>query len=113
MASYHDGLCSEITEDIVEYDSIWVIIDRLTKSAHFLPVKTTYGAARLAKLYIERIVCLYGVLISIVSGRGPQFTSWFWRKLQEELGTRLDFSTALHRKQMVNLSVRFRHLKIC
>ena len=68
-----------ITMDIVvglprtssRYDSIWVIVDRLTKSAHFLPVKTTYGAARLAKLYIERIVCLHGVSISIVSDRGP------------------------------------------
>ena len=53
------------------YDSTWVIVDRLTKSAHFLPIKTTYGAARLAKLYIERIVCLHGVPISIVSDRGP------------------------------------------
>ena len=70
-----------------EYDSIWVIVDRLTKSAHFLPIKMTSAAARLAKLYIERIVCLHGVPIYIVSNRGPQFTSQFWRKLQEELGT--------------------------
>src|SRR5262249_33932218 len=63
----------------------------LTKSAHFLPVKTTY-----AKLYIERIVCLHGVPVSIVSDRGPQFISRFWRKLQEGLGTKLDFSTAFH-----------------
>ena len=78
------------------YDSIWVIVDRLTKSAHFLSVKMTYGATRLTKLYIERIVCLYGVLISIVSDRGPQFTSQLWRKLQVEFGTRLDLSTSFH-----------------
>ena len=59
------------------YDSIWVIVDRLTKSAHFLPVKTTYRAARLAKFYIDRIVYLHGVSISIVSDSGPQFTSQF------------------------------------
>ena len=53
------------------YDSIWVIVDQLTKSAHFLHVKTTYRAARMAKLYIERIVCLHSVPISIVSDRGP------------------------------------------
>ena len=82
--------------------------DRLTKSAHFLPVKTTYGAAQLAKLYIERIVCLHGVLIFMVSNRGPQFTSQFWRKLQEELGTRLDFSTTFHPRPMVSPSIQFR-----
>ena len=54
-----------------EYDSIWVIVDRLTNSAHFLPIKTTYRAAQLAKLCIERIVCFHGVPVSIVSDRGP------------------------------------------
>ena len=57
------------------YDSIWVIVNRLTKLAHFLPVKTTYRMAHLARLYIDQIVCLYGVPVSIVSNRGPQFTS--------------------------------------
>ena len=78
------------------YDSIWVIVDRMTKSAHFLPVKTTFSVARYARVYIERIVSLHGIPVSIVSDRGPQFTSRFWRKLHEELGTRLDFSTAFH-----------------
>ena len=57
------------------YDSIWVIVDQLTKVAHFLPVKTTYTGAKLAKLYMEMIVCLHGVLKKIVSDRGTQFTS--------------------------------------
>ena len=78
------------------YDSIWVIVDRLTKSAHFLPVKMTYGVARYAQLYLSEIVRLHGVPTSIISDRGPQFTSRFWRVFQEALGTRLDLSTTFH-----------------
>ena len=78
------------------YDSIWVIVDWLTKSAHFLPVKTIYSVAKLAKLYVKHIVCLHGVPTSIVYDRGSVFTSRFWQKLQEAMGTRLDFSTAFH-----------------
>ena len=78
------------------YDSIWVIVDRLTKSAHSLPVKATYSVAKLAKLYVKHIVCLYGIHVSIVSDRGSVFTSRFWQKLQEVMGTGLDFSTAFH-----------------
>ena len=59
------------------YDSIWVIVHRLTKVAHFLLVKTTYTGARLAELYMERIVCLHGVPKKIVSDRGTQFMSQF------------------------------------
>jgi hypothetical protein len=59
------------------YDSIWVIVDRLTKVAHFIPVKTTYTGAKLAELYMSRIVCLHGVPKKIVSDRGTQFTSRF------------------------------------
>ena len=59
------------------YDSIWVIMDRLTKSAHFLPVKAAYNVSKLAKLYVKHIVCLYGVHVSIVSYRGFMFTSRF------------------------------------
>ena len=78
------------------YDSIWVIIDRLTKSAHFIPVKVTYNAEKLAKLYISEVVRLHGVPLSIISDRGTQFTSKFWKTLHAELGTRLDLSTAFH-----------------
>ena len=63
------------------YDSIWVIVDRLTKSTHLLPVKATYSVAKLAKLYVKHIVCLHGVPVSIVSDRGSIFTSQFWQKL--------------------------------
>nr|CAI44621.1 B1168G10.5 [Oryza sativa Japonica Group] len=78
------------------HDSIWVIVDRLTKVAHFIPVKTTYSGSRLAELYMARIVCLHGVPKKIVSDRGSQFTSKFWKKLQEEMGSKLNFSTAYH-----------------
>ena len=78
------------------HDSIWVIVDHLTKVAHFIPVKTTYDGNRLAALYIDRIVSLHGVPKEIVSDRGTQFTSRFWKKFQEDLGTKLSFSTAFH-----------------
>jgi hypothetical protein len=80
----------------VGYDSIWVIVDRLTKVAHFIPVKTAYSGAKLAKLYMSRIVCLHGVLKKIVSDRGSQFTSKFWEKLHESMDTKLKFSSAYH-----------------
>jgi hypothetical protein len=78
------------------YDSIWVIVDRLTKVAHFIPVKTMYSGAKLAELYMARIVCLHGVPKKIVSDRGSQFTSRYWKKLHESLDTRLNFSSAYH-----------------
>jgi hypothetical protein len=78
------------------YDSIWVIVDRLTKVAHFIPVKTTYTGAKLAELYMSRIVCLHGVPKKIMSDRGTQFTSRFWGKLHESLDTKLNFSSAYH-----------------
>jgi hypothetical protein len=80
----------------VGYDSIWVIVDRLTKVALFIPVKTTYSGAKLAELYMSRIVCLHGVPKKIVSDRGCQFTSKFWEKLHESMDTKLNFSSAYH-----------------
>ena len=71
-------------------------MDRLTKSAHFLPVKTTYHAKQYAELYLTRIVCLHGVPKKIVSDRGPQFVAHFWRSLHEAMGTDLTYSTAYH-----------------
>jgi hypothetical protein len=78
------------------YDSIWVIVDHFLKVAYFIPVKTTCMAAKLAKLYIVRIVCLHGVPNKIVSDRETQFTSRFWKKLHEAMNTRLNFSSAYH-----------------
>ncbi|KAL0537580.1 hypothetical protein IC582_026561 [Cucumis melo] len=75
---------------------IWVVVDRLTKSAHFVPGKSTYTASKWAQLYMSEIVRLHGVPVSIVSDRDARFTSKFWRGLQTAMGTRLDFSTAFH-----------------
>jgi hypothetical protein len=78
------------------YDLIWVIVDRLTKVAHFIPIKTTYFGAKLAKLHMSRIVCLHGVPKKIMWDRGSQFTSMFWEKLHESMDTKLNFSSAYH-----------------
>ncbi|KAI3682071.1 hypothetical protein L2E82_50219 [Cichorium intybus] len=77
-------------------DTIWVIVDRLTKSAHFLAIKESSPAKKLAEIFDREIVSLHGVPVSIVSDRDTRFTSRFWRKFQEEMGTRLHFSTAFH-----------------
>ncbi|KAL6573208.1 hypothetical protein OROMI_012824 [Orobanche minor] len=77
-------------------DAIWVIVDRLTKSSHFLPVRMTYGMEQYARIYIREIMRLHGVPVSIVSDRDPRFTSKFWKSLQSALGTKLNFSTAYH-----------------
>jgi hypothetical protein len=73
-----------------------VIVDRLTKCVHFLPIKITYTMDKLAELYVREIVRLHGVPISIMSDRDPWFTSRFWEKLQSAMGIKLNFSTAYH-----------------
>jgi hypothetical protein len=70
-------------------DSIWVIVDRLTKTAHFIPVHTEYRAKKYAEIYLDPIVCLHGVPQTIISDRGTQFVAGFWEQLQEALGTKL------------------------
>jgi hypothetical protein len=77
-------------------DSIWVIVDRLTKVAHFIPVHTTYGRDKLARLYIDNILKLQGVPKSIISDRGAQFVSKFWRSLHQAFKTNLDYNLAYH-----------------
>jgi hypothetical protein len=78
------------------HDTIWVIVDRLTKSAHFIPIRMNFSLDQLAQLYIEEIVRLHGIPVSIVSDRDPRFTSRFWKSLHKALGTNLNFSTAFH-----------------
>ncbi|KAD3066853.1 hypothetical protein E3N88_34733 [Mikania micrantha] len=78
------------------HDSIWVIVDRLTKSAHFLPIREDYSMDRLAKLYVNEIISRHGVPISIISDRDSRFMSQFWQTLQNALGTQINMSTAYH-----------------
>nr|GEV97868.1 putative reverse transcriptase domain-containing protein [Tanacetum cinerariifolium] len=79
-----------------EHDSIWVIVDRLTKSAYFLATREDYKIERLARLDINKIVARHGVPVSIISDRDSYFTSRFWQSLQKALGMRLDLSTTYH-----------------
>ncbi|GJR27877.1 reverse transcriptase domain-containing protein [Tanacetum coccineum] len=78
------------------HDTIWVIVDRLTKSAHFLAIREDYSTEKLAKIYIDEIVARHGVPVSIISDRDGRFTSRCWQTVQKALGTRLDMSTAYH-----------------
>ncbi|WVZ71088.1 LOW QUALITY PROTEIN: hypothetical protein U9M48_019712 [Paspalum notatum var. saurae] len=78
------------------YNSIWEVVNHLTKVAHFIPVNTTYSGAKLAELYISRIVCLHGVPKRIISDRDSQFTSRFWEQLYDSLDTKLRLSTTYH-----------------
>ena len=78
------------------YNTIWVIMDHLTKSAHFIPVKISYTAKKYAEIYFDRIVTLHGVPLTIVSDRGSVFVSRFWEQLQHYLGTHLLRSSAYH-----------------
>nr|GFA37445.1 putative reverse transcriptase domain-containing protein [Tanacetum cinerariifolium] len=87
---------TKLTRTQSGYDSIWVIVDRLTKSAHFILVNEKFKTKKLAQLFLNEIVCKHGVPVSIISDRDPISASRFWRSLQESLGTNLDMSTAYH-----------------
>ncbi|GJR81817.1 putative reverse transcriptase domain-containing protein [Tanacetum coccineum] len=78
------------------YDTIWVIIDRLTKSAIFMPMRETDPMDKLARMYLKEVVTKHGIPVSIICDRDPRFASNFWRSLQKALGTSLDMSTAYH-----------------
>ncbi|GJV30867.1 putative reverse transcriptase domain-containing protein [Tanacetum coccineum] len=78
------------------HDTIWVIVDRLTKSAYFLEIREDYKMEKIVRLYIDEIVARHVVPMSIISDRDGRFTSRFWKTLQKALGTRLDMSTTYH-----------------
>nr|GFC95417.1 reverse transcriptase domain-containing protein [Tanacetum cinerariifolium] len=78
------------------FDTIWVIVDLLTKSAHFLPIRANDPMDKLARLYLDRIVTRHGTPVSIICDRDGRFTSNFWKSFQKALGTNLGMSTAYH-----------------
>ena len=78
------------------HDAVWVIVDQLTKSAHFLAVLMTFTLEEFCQLYIREIVQLHGVPVSIVLDRDPRFTAHFWKSFQKAMGTRSMMSTAFH-----------------
>ncbi|GJV34101.1 putative reverse transcriptase domain-containing protein [Tanacetum coccineum] len=86
------GFVTKLPRTSNGHDTIWVIVDRLTKSAHFLPMREDYKMERLARLYLNEIVARHDVPISIISDRDSRFTSRFWQSMQEALGTCLDIN---------------------
>jgi hypothetical protein len=79
-----------------KYNSIWVIVDRLTKSAHFIPMNTNYNVQKYAEIYVARLLCLHGVPKTIVSDRWSQFVARFWEQLHTSLGTHLIHNSIYH-----------------
>jgi hypothetical protein len=79
-----------------KFNSIWVIVDRLTKSAHFIPVNTNYNVQKYDEIYVAHVLCLHGVPKMIISDRGSQFVAHFWEQLHASLGTHLIHSSAYH-----------------
>jgi hypothetical protein len=113
--------CEDISMDFIvgfpntsqKYDSIWVIIDRLTKTAHFLPVHTTYTVKKYAEVYLDQILRLHGVPKTIISNRGAQFIACFWEQLQSSLGTKLIRSSAYHPQTDGQNGELIRFLRTC
>jgi len=95
------------------HNAIWVIVDRLTKSAHFIPFRVGQSTEALAERYMQEIVRLHGVLVSIVSDRDIRFLSHFWQSLQTSLGSKLKFSTAYHPQTDGQLRELYKFWKIC
>ncbi|GKB14774.1 putative reverse transcriptase domain-containing protein [Tanacetum coccineum] len=87
---------TKLPKTSIGQDTIWVIVDRLTKSAHFLPMKETVSMEKLTRQYLKEVVSRHGVPVSIISDRDNRFTSHLWQTLHKILGTRLDMSTAYH-----------------
>ena len=79
-----------------KFDAIWVIVDRLTKSAHFLAIRESFTSEQLADIYVNEVVKRHGVPVSIISDRDTRFTSRFWERFHANMGTRLHLSTAYH-----------------
>ncbi|GJR86188.1 putative reverse transcriptase domain-containing protein [Tanacetum coccineum] len=100
IATYWENITmdfvTKLSKTSTGHDTIWVIVDRLTKSAHFLPMKEINSMEKLTRRYLKEVVSRLGVPVSIISNRDSRFTSHFWQSLQKALGTQLDMSTAYH-----------------
>ena len=103
---------TKLPRTVRRVDSIWVIMDRLTKSMNFIKIQESSFAEKLADIYIWEVVAHYGVPVFVLSNRDVQFTSRFWKRFHEELGTRLHFSMTFTRKWMVRVSITFRQWRI-
>ena len=90
------GFVTHLPRTSRKHDAVWVIVDRLTKSAHFLAMWMTFTMEEFCRLYIQEIVRLHAVPVSIVSDRDPRFTDQFWKSFQKAMATQLSMSTAFH-----------------
>ena len=81
---------------VQRHDDIWVVVDRLTKSAHFLPIREKFSPHKLAELFMNHVVSLHRVPFSIIFDKDQRFTSRFWKRLMKELGVKLNLTTAFH-----------------
>ena len=93
---FHEFCCRGVPWTSRGLDSTWVIVDKLTKFAHFIPINIIFFLEKLTSLYISEIARLHSVPSSIVSDRDPRFTSRFWESLNKALGTKLRLSSAYH-----------------
>ncbi|GKE07114.1 reverse transcriptase domain-containing protein [Tanacetum coccineum] len=91
-----DYFVTKLSKSSQGYDTIWVIVNRLTKSAIFVPMRETDLLEKLARMYLKEVVRKHGIPVSIICDRDPRFASNFWKSLQRALGTNLDMSTAYH-----------------
>lgn len=87
VGAYYNRLCFWFPKSVVGRNAVWVIVDRLTKSAYFLPIRTTWSLNKLALLYVKEIVRMHGVPVTTVSNRDTRFTSQFWKALQKAIWT--------------------------
>ena len=87
MEAHHYDFVTHLPRTSQKHDAMWVIVDRLTKSAHFLSVRMTFTLEEFYRFYIREIVQLHGVPVSIVSNRDPRFTAQFWKSFQKAMGT--------------------------
>jgi hypothetical protein len=85
-----------LPKTLIGENSIWIVVDRLTKSAHFILIEVKDLMDKLTRLYVQNIVHLHGVTLVIILDRDSRFTLRFWQSLQKKMGTELKFSTAFH-----------------
>ena len=96
MGGYFHDFITGLSRTVRRHDSIMVVVDRLTKVAHFIPMKPIFSSSHVAQVFIRDVVILHGFIRNIVSDRGEKFTSMFWKELFAGLGADLAFSTTYH-----------------
>nr|GFB19121.1 retrotransposable element Tf2 [Tanacetum cinerariifolium] len=124
LVEWHEARCSHICIEVFDlsvglpptqrrHDAIWVVVDRLTKSVHFLPIRKDYSVSRLAEIFQQEMVRLHGTPSAIVSDRDPRFASCFWKGLQKAWGTMLNWHASIKCAPFEMLYGRKCHAPIC